>query len=527
MKPITVSLEQDLQHRLGQLEEQLRADQDQQAEQVIQELKHKLSKQELVVAFCGHFSAGKSSLINTLCGKRVLPSSPLPTSANIVMIRNGEERALLTSADQARTLEVPLQEAADYCRNGEDFTRVELWEPLELLGAHGVLLDTPGVDSNDAGHAMATHSALHLADVVFYVMDYNHVGSETNLTFAKSLSDYGKPVYMVVNQIDKHREEELSFRAYQASVSQAFEMWNVKPAGIFYISLKEAGHPYNALEMLKKTVSGLFRDSGNLLAYSTYTAASQTVKEHLNRIAQTEMEEREGLLEQSGGELQIQELEAELQEISGASVHSGRRELFRQEQLAQIGKMLDNAQLMTPSLRELAGLYLESQAPGFKAKGWFGGGSKTAAEKEKRSSEFLRALAEQTEAQADWHVRNELRRIGQHLELWDEQWEAKLEDWMPRAEESWITEALPSGAVWSGESTLHYASAVAAGVTARFRRAAAEAIEALMAAPSPLRQREAAAAAKRRAELEARLPAARRLAELDADAAAREARCGA
>ncbi|MGV2788620.1 dynamin family protein, partial [Clostridium perfringens] len=50
---------------------------------------------ELTLAFCGHFSAGKSSMINALCGKKVLPSGPVPTSANVVTIRSGEPRALI------------------------------------------------------------------------------------------------------------------------------------------------------------------------------------------------------------------------------------------------------------------------------------------------------------------------------------------------------------------------------------------------------------------------------------------------
>ncbi|ANS74791.1 hypothetical protein AWM70_09465 [Paenibacillus yonginensis] len=524
MKPITDQVQPEWLQRLEPLAKQLHEEQDFQAEQIIRELIHKRMEQELVVAFCGHFSAGKSSLVNKLCGKQVLPSSPLPTSANIVMIRNGAERAVLTSSDGSRNIEVPLQEAADYCRNGEDYTRVELWADLPFLGSQGVLLDTPGVDSNDAGHAMATHSALHLADVVFYVMDYNHVGSESNLSFAKTLTDYGKPLYMVVNQIDKHREEELPFAVYKRTVEQAFEVWNVEAAGIFYTSLKVADFPYNQLSALKASMQVLLEDQGELLAYSTYTSAAQAVKDHLRRLREDDNEQRELLLEQAGGETDVAAMEKELERLQSGDDGDG--EGYRTRQLEQIGRMLDNAQLMTPALRELAGLYLESRSPGFKAKGWFAG-SKTAAEKEKRSSDFLRTLAEQTEAQVDWHVRTELRKIGQELELWDDEWEAKLDEWMPKAEESWITDALPSGAVVSGESTLRYAGAVAAGVTARFRRAAAEVIEALLAAPSPLRERRQAAAAERRAELEARLPAARRLAELDAAAAAREARFGA
>ncbi|MGP3784896.1 dynamin family protein [Paenibacillus sp. 1A_MP2] len=65
------------------------------AVQALTDLISKAEMKQLTIAFCGHFSAGKSSLINSLCGKRVLPSSPVPTSANVVSIRNGEPRALI------------------------------------------------------------------------------------------------------------------------------------------------------------------------------------------------------------------------------------------------------------------------------------------------------------------------------------------------------------------------------------------------------------------------------------------------
>lgn len=520
--------EHTLQERLHRLRDLLDGEGDLAAAAELREVGDKLGRRELVAAFCGHFSAGKSSLINALSGKAVMPASPLPTSANVVLIREGEPRALLTPADPAKTkVEVPVEQVAAYCRNGEEYARVELWDRVELPPRGGVLLDTPGVDSNDAGHAMATHSALHLADVVFYVMDYNHVSSETNLSFAKSLSDYGKPVYMVVNQIDKHREEELAFEDYQASVSQAFRAWNIAAQGIFYISLKRDDAPGNMLPQLKEVIRVLFDRGDGLLEYGAYASAAQSVEGYLARAAEAEQARREQLEAEVGGETDVTALEEELRQLESADSSGDQAwESRRQEWLRRIGSLLETAQLMTPPLRELAGRFLESRAPGFKAKGWFTGG-KTEAEKLGRQSEFLQALGEQVQAQLDWHVRQELRTIGQELELWGEDWERQLDEWMPKPAEAWITEPLPGGAMLSGESTLHYAAAVGAGIAARYRRAAAGVIDALLAAPSPRRAAEAAAALARRAELAARLPAARALAQLDAAAEARAARCAA
>ena len=50
----------------------------------------KLTREEYMIGFAGHFSAGKSSMINALTGVDLLPSSPIPTSANIVKVKKSD-----------------------------------------------------------------------------------------------------------------------------------------------------------------------------------------------------------------------------------------------------------------------------------------------------------------------------------------------------------------------------------------------------------------------------------------------------
>ena len=51
----------------------------------------KLLQKEFVIGFAGHFSAGKSSMINALSGESILATSPIPTSANIVKVHKSDE----------------------------------------------------------------------------------------------------------------------------------------------------------------------------------------------------------------------------------------------------------------------------------------------------------------------------------------------------------------------------------------------------------------------------------------------------
>ncbi|MEI0738636.1 dynamin family protein [Paenibacillus sp. JTLBN-2024] len=72
------------------------------------------------------------------------------------------------------------------------FLRSRVRDLDPLLSERGVLMDTPGVDPMDDSHQKATHSALHLADTVLYVTDYNHAQPENNLAFAKKLVRLGQ-----------------------------------------------------------------------------------------------------------------------------------------------------------------------------------------------------------------------------------------------------------------------------------------------------------------------------------------------
>lgn len=67
-------------------------------------------------------------------------------------------------------------------------------------------------------------------------MDYNHVQSELNFLFTKELTEAGKELYLVINQIDKHREEELSFESFRASVEQSLPI-GVSSRSEFFIHL--------------------------------------------------------------------------------------------------------------------------------------------------------------------------------------------------------------------------------------------------------------------------------------------------
>lgn len=510
MSRVSTSYHSRLQEQLVEISSWYAAYDDHISTGEIEDLVEKLSGEQLTLSFCGHFSAGKSSLINTLCGREVLLSGPMPTTANIAKLRNGKPRILVTPSNHSEKITASIEQMDEYCQNGTAFSEIEIWDEIPILGECGVLLDTPGVDSGDAAHALATNSALHLADVVFYVMDYNHVLSESNLTFAKKLADWGKPMYLIINQIDKHREEELAFERYKESVEAAFEMWGIHTAGIFYISIKNQQHPLSMLGHLKDTITKLLQQRDALLEHSIACSLQHGAEQFLARRDAAVAEEYENSVREAGGEDNLDLVHNELQAMQLEYADDGDQvEAVRKQFISELDSILGSVQLMNPGLREAARLYLESRQPGFKMGLLFNKG-KTEREQEGRVRDFLDKLKEQTLAQLDWHVRELLRQMGKTQHIWSSDWENMLDTELPQCEASWITGPAREGAVVSGEYTLRYCADVAAEIGGRYRRAALTVTDRLLEALAPRFAEAQANLATGRAALMARTAAAER-----------------
>src|SRR5690606_9737349 len=207
----------------------------------------------------------------------------IPTSANLVKIKSGKEQAkVFLKNGEVLLFPAPydFERIKSYCKNGDEIYTVAISHRMDHLPSHAVIMDTPGIDSTDDAHRIATESALHLADIVFYVMDYNHVQSELNFIFLKELTEEQKKICLIINQIDKHREDELSFADFKNSVTQSFASWGIFPERIFYTSLKEDEHPENDFPRLLTFIQGVMREGKEKLPQTVFDSLVKLTKEH-------------------------------------------------------------------------------------------------------------------------------------------------------------------------------------------------------------------------------------------------------
>jgi small GTP-binding protein len=435
----------------------------------VKQLAEKLTNEEFTIAFCGHFSAGKSTMINRLVGENLLPSSPIPTSANLVKVKSGEEYAkVFFKNEKPRIYLAPYDYAMvkNYCKDGDQIQEIEISHSESNLPSKTVIMDTPGIDSADDAHRIATESAIHLADLIFYVMDYNHVQSELNFIFTKELTEAGKEVYLVINQIDKHSDEELSFSEFKNSVVQSFSSWGVKPVDIFYTSLKREDHEFNQFKQLRLFLEERLRERDPLLLKSIYHSLQKVMKDHFE-IKKKTNEQETAPFKDILNELSIDEqanLAKNYHELS-EEVHAVGEGIEKAELDfdSEVNQIMKNAYLMPFQSRELAQSYLESCQPDFKV-GFLFTKQKTLDARLERLNLFYQDIVEKTKTQLEWHLREFLLKLLKDKRIESQELLARAQNFSVQFSNDLLENAVKTGARLSGDYVLNYTEDVASEI---------------------------------------------------------------
>ncbi|MGI2327024.1 dynamin family protein [Planococcus sp. YIM B11945] len=426
----------------------------------------KVLKNNFIIGFAGHFSSGKSSMINALTGETLLPSSPIPTSANIVNVQKAEADFAIVNRKNETPVYFPenydFEAVKAFCKSG-DVTQIEIGHKESVLPEGITVMDTPGVDSTDDAHRMSTESALHVADMVFYVMDYNHVQSELNFNFTRELQKY-TDVYLIVNQIDKHQAKELSFSDFQKSVYDSFAAWGVAPKGIFFTSLKDHAFPGNDFDNVKSLVSSAMEGwKGNADA-AAQQALQQLKDEHLQFLEEEKMERLQAFSSfLSEEEWQMRDdVKQEMAQVSrriSVLDFGDWQSNFEKDRKA----LVENANIMPYELRNALTAYLESVQPNFKV-GMLFSGKKTQEERDFRKNEVEERLATIAESQISTHLKKLMKWSLKDANLLTDEESLTIDEMAFPVPFSVVEDQIPKGATLSGDAVLNFANNISAAV---------------------------------------------------------------
>ncbi|HBV03937.1 MAG TPA: GTP-binding protein [Staphylococcus sp.] len=367
----------------------------------INEMIKKVYNKQYTVSFVGHFSAGKSTLINNVIGQNILPSSPVPTTSNTAQLISSNQNSISVNLNDNQYTVVQEQEDVKKL-NTEDreVESIEIEFTSDKFNRGFTFQDTPGVDSMSDNHRESAFQYLLTSNYVFYTVDYNHVQSDMNFNFIKSLNKLDIPVILVVNQIDKHDDEEISFEIYKNRVNKALKDWNLNVEEVFYVSKFET--KYNEKEKFNHFIHELDKNR---------TEHQHFIERVTNYIKNDQLEYIKNNMEDILSEIDSTEetfdedYKAYKEKYNVQNEHSliQNKDEFRQNLKDTRKEILDNAYLMPYEMRETIRKYLETTAKEYKVKCLFN--------KEKKKEAIQNEKLDLVKEQLDLKIHDEITKV--------------------------------------------------------------------------------------------------------------------
>ena len=169
-----------------------------------------------LIVTAGEFNAGKSALINALLGERVLEEGVTPTTAQVTLLRWGQENT--------RTIV------------DEGFAIVTY--PLPLLKELN-MVDSPGTNAINRQHERLTSDYVPRSDLVLFVTSAERPLTQSERVFLEKILTWGKKISLVVNKTDILEGDEAVEQVREFVSTNAEMILGYQPE-IFMVSAKQA-----------------------------------------------------------------------------------------------------------------------------------------------------------------------------------------------------------------------------------------------------------------------------------------------
>ena len=187
---------------------------------VFDKLYNDLLNGEFSIVVVGEFSAGKSTLLNALMGKRILPSFSNETTATVNFLRHSEKaangeagRVYYNNGDDESLQNATLATIEKYVSTkGEDVAKkidhLDLYLDSEFLKDGVTLVDSPGLNGVADGHREITETQILKSHASIFLFNSDHPGSKTDFEFLHDLQSRVKTIIFVLNKIDEIKADE-------------------------------------------------------------------------------------------------------------------------------------------------------------------------------------------------------------------------------------------------------------------------------------------------------------------------------
>jgi len=172
-------------------------------------LQERLASCRLRVLVAGEAKRGKSTLVNALLGRPVLPTGVLPLTALATTVRFGQPEAVTAAFADGRTETLPLsaldelvtQDGNPGNRRGLCSVTVRTASPLLARGVE--LVDTPGTGSVHEHNTMEADAALTTMDAAVFVLAADPPASASERALIAKVAGLSVQTFVVLNKVDR------------------------------------------------------------------------------------------------------------------------------------------------------------------------------------------------------------------------------------------------------------------------------------------------------------------------------------
>lgn len=176
-----------------------------------------LEKGEFNLAVCGKVKNGKSSLINALIGKELLPVCTDVATSRVFKISHSEEEKFYVVYGNGNRKEISQDELSAYGsqahinKEGEaeienTISYIQVFTPMDFLPEGVSLIDTPGIGSTYPQHTAITKQYIKLTDAVMFVMNPTPL-ENIEVDFLKEIVSVTPGILFVTTKIDQNGED--------------------------------------------------------------------------------------------------------------------------------------------------------------------------------------------------------------------------------------------------------------------------------------------------------------------------------
>ncbi len=314
---------------------------------------HVRAREPMKVAITGQFSSGKSTFLNALLSKNILPTGITPVTSKVNYIRYGDELKIrvhyIDGRDEYQSVE-HIARFTDQRSTVEEIEYLTLYAPLELL-REITFVDTPGLNSQDNSDTTTTEKVLKEVDGILWLSLMDNAGKLSEAeTLAKYLDQYQGKSLCVLNQKDKfsYTQVEQSVSYVKQSFSEFFS--EVVPISAMQ-ALKSRSHDKSLLadEELDRFMRTLSTDikadtlENISLMYEKY-------QKNVDEILSTDLSKNLNLLEESNIQSVLDFIDEHIRPVATSS-----KEFAIRRDINQIcNKLIDQQRIFLKIYDELA-----------------------------------------------------------------------------------------------------------------------------------------------------------------------------